>query len=442
MKRSFLVFTTFILMFSFLFSSCKSSDIIKPVDSLLSPPLYHEEYKSLVDAFHKEVSKNVVFCSPRKGDYRAAITIEDLDGDGEDEALIFYRDEVESSVARLHYFKLSDGEWVSRTDLNGYGNEIEKLMISDMDGDGNSELIVIWSVSGVSSSNIMSVYRVSVNSYKELSNEACSVCELTDVDGDSNEELFYVNQTTSSGVVQRLARLVRLSGNSIVIMGETRMDPNISSYTSVKTEKASGDSPMKIYIDALKGESQMITELVYWDNSKSELCAPFLDADTMSNIETLRDNPIPSVDINNDGTIDIPIQGRLLGEEDSANKTYVISWVDYSGDAPVAVANSVINFEDNYMISLSDEEAENIKIINYRSQNCWVVCRVNPDGSQSELYSILNVPSDRWIEDDFKAYFPVLEYDNSVICAYITDNGIQSGVTEDYLKNRITKIPA
>lgn len=101
MKRSFLVFTTFILMFSFLFSSCKSSDVIKPVDSLLSPPLYHEEYKSLVDAFHKEVSKNVVFCSPRKGDYRAAITIEDLDGDGEDEALIFYRDEVESSVARL-----------------------------------------------------------------------------------------------------------------------------------------------------------------------------------------------------------------------------------------------------------------------------------------------------------------------------------------------------
>ncbi len=441
MKRSFAVFTVLMLVFSILFSSCKSSDIIKPVDSLLTPPLYHEEYKSLVDAFHKEVSKNVVFCSPRKGDYRSAITIEDLDGDGENEALIFYRDELESSVSRLHYFKLSGGEWTSRSDLNGYGNEVEKLMISDMDGDGNRELIVIWSVSGVSSSNIMSVYRASLNSYKELSNEPCSVCELTDIDGDSREELFYVSQTTSSGVVQRLARAVRLSGNSIVIMGEAKMDPNISSYTSVKTEKASGDSPMKIYIDALKGESQMITELVFWDSSKSELCAPFLDADTMSNIETLRDNPIPSADINNDGTIDIPIQGRLLAEEDPANKMYVISWVDYSGDTPVTVADSVINFADNYMINLNEGEAENIKIINYRSQNCWVVCRMNSDGSQTELYSILNVASDRWLEDEFKAYFSVLEYDNSVICAYITDNGVKSGLTEEILTNRITKIP-
>lgn len=441
MKRSLFVFTAFMLVFAFLFSSCKSSDFIKPVDSLLTPPLYHEEYKSLVDAFHKAVSKNVVFCSPRKGDFSSAITIADLDSDGENEALIFYRDGEESSVARLHYFKLAGGEWVSRSDLNGYGNEVEKLMISDMDGDGNSELIVIWNVSGVSSSNIMSVYRASYDSYKELSNEACSVCEITDIDGDSKDEIFYVNQTTSSGVVQRLARAVRLSGDSVVLMGESKMDPNISSYTSVKTEKASGNSPMRIYIDAVKGESQMITELVYWDSDKAELCTPFLDADTMSNIETLRDNLIPSTDINNDGTIDIPIQGRLLGEEESADRIYVTRWVDYSGKSPVTVANSVVNFTDNYMINLSDDEAKKIKIINYRSQNCWVVCKENSDGSQTELYSVLRVATDRWAADEFKAYFSVLEYEDSVVCVFVTESGLESGITEDYLKGRITKIP-
>ena len=441
MKRKIFVLTALTFLLCLLFSSCKSSDFIKPVDTLLTPPLYHEEYKSLVDAFHKAVSKNVVFCSPRKGDYSSAITIADLDGDGENEALIFYRDEDESSVARLHYFKLSGGEWISRSDLNGYGNEVEKLMISDMDGDGKSELIVIWNVSGVSSSNIMSIYRSTSDSYKELSNETCSLCELTDIDGDSKDEIFYVNQTTSSGVVQRLAKAVRLSGDTIVIMGEAKMDPNISSYTSVKTEKASGDSPMRIYIDAVKGESQMITELVYWDGVKSELCAPFLNADTMSNITTLRDNLIPSADINNDGTIDIPIQNRLLSEEDSAEKIYVTSWVDYSGESPVTVANSVVNFADNYMISLNENEAENVKLINYRAQNCWVVCKENPDGTQTELYSVLNIAADRWAEDEFNAYFSILEYEESVICAFITDSGVESGITEDYLKSRITKIP-
>ncbi len=444
MKRRLICVVVFMLAFSFLLSSCKSSDFIKPVDSLLSPPLYHEEYKSLVDAFHSEVSKNVVFCNPRKGDYRSAIIIEDLDGDKQNEALIFYRDELENSVARLHYFKLDGGNWVSKTDLNGYGNEVEKLMISDMDGDGNGELIVIWRVAGVSSSNIMSVYRASNGngSYKELSNESCSVCELTDIDGDSKDEIFYINQTTSSGIVQRQARAVRLSGNSIVIMGEAKVDPNISSYTSVKTEKASGDSPMRIYIDALKGESQMITELIYWDSSKAELCAPFLDADTMSNIETLRDNPIPSTDINNDGIIDIPVQGYLLSGEDSTNRIYVTEWVDYSGASPVTVANSVVNFDDNYMINFSNEEAESVNIINYRSQNCWVVCSVDSDGTQTELFSVLNVAADRWADDEFKAYFSVVEYEDSVICAYITEKGAKSGITEEQLKSRITKIPS
>lgn len=439
------ILSLFALVFavSFLFSSCKSSDFIKPVDSLLTPPLYHEEYKSLVDAFHEKVSKNVVFCSPHKGDYRSAIIIEDLDGDNQKEALIFYRDEVESSVAKLHYFKLVDGSWISRSDFSGYGNEVEKLMISDMDGDGNSELIVIWSVSGVSSSNIMSVYRTaySLSSYKELSTENCSLCELTDIDGDSKDEIFYISQTTASGVVQRAAKAVRLSDGGIVIMGEAKLDPNISSYTSVKTEKVSGDSPLRIYIDALKGESQMITELIYWDSEKSQLCAPFLDADTMSNIRTLRDNPLPSTDINNDGTIDIPVQSRILNEEDSANKIYVTDWVDFSGEAPVTVASSVVNFADNYMINLSEDEAEEIYVISYREQNCWVVCRINADGTQTELYSVLSVAAERWAEDEFKAYFSVLEYENSIICAYITENGVESGITEDYLKSRITKIP-
>ena len=442
MKRNILSVSLVTICFLFLLSSCKSSDFIKPVDTLLSPPLYHEEYESLVNAFREKVSKNAVFCTPRSGEYRSAITIEDLDGDNENEALIFYKDEIESSVAKLHYFKIVNGEWISRSDLIGYGNEVEKILISDMDGDGNRELIVIWRVSGVSSSKIMSVYRTSndFDRYKELSNENCSVCELADMDGDSKDELFYINQTTSSGVVQRVARVVRLSGNSVVIMGEAKVDPNISSYVSVKTEKASGESPLKFYIDALKGETQMITELIYWDALKSQLCAPFLDVNTMSNIETLRDNSLLSTDINNDGIIDIPVQGRLMCD-DGVSKIYLTKWIDYSFVKPMTVSNSVVNFADGYMINLSEEEAETAGIINYASQNCWVVCKIDKYGTQTELYSVLNVSAERWADDEFKAYFSVLESDGNVICAYITDKGADLGITQEYLKSKIAKIP-
>lgn len=442
MKIKIVFAFVFISLIGILFSSCDSSKIIRPVESLLSPPLYHEEYEELVDVFRKSVSKDVVFCNPQEGDYRSAIVVEDLDSDGETEALVFYRDAADSSVARMHYFNVIDGKWASRGDFNGYGNEIKKIVLTDMDGDGNSELVIIWSVSGVSSSNIMSVYRTSYDfdEYKEISNETCTVCEVADMDGDSKEEIFYMNQVTASGVSQRYARVIKLSGDAIILMGEAKVDPNISSYSSVKTEKSSGDSPLRFYVDALKGESQMITELIYWDKDKSELCAPFLDSETMSNVITLRYEPIASADVNNDGVIDIPSQNKLLGAE--SGNIYITEWIDYSEGDIKTVANTIVNYSDGYMIRIDEDEIYKTGIRAYESQNCWVIYKTDSKGkSLGELYSVLKITKDRWDEEKFGEYLIVIERDDSVICAYITQSGAGSGVSGEYLKNKITKIP-
>ncbi len=437
----YIVFVAFICLF---FSSCDSARIIRPVESLLSPPLYHEEYEELVEVFRESVSKDFIFCTPQEGEYRSAIVVEDIDSDGETEALIFYKDSADSSVARMHYFNVIDGEWVSRGDFNGYGNEIKKTFITDMDGDGNSELIVVWSVSGVSSGNIMSVYRTSYNfdNYKEVSNEMCTVCEIADMDGDSKEEIFYMNQVVSSGISQRFARVMKLSGDTVVIMGEAKMDPNISSYTSVKTEKASGDSPLKFYVDALKGESQMITELIYWDENKSELCAPMLDAETMTNTATLRYEPIPSSDVNNDGIIDIPVQSRSLGTDSDNTGIYVTDWIDYSNSGIQTVDSTLVNYSDGYMIHIDEDEIKTTGVRSYASQNCWVIYKTDKNGnSLSELYSVLKIPKERWNKEDFGEYITVMERDDSVICAYITQSGAESGIHGDMINSKITRTP-
>jgi len=442
--KKFVVFICVLLTVCALFSSCDSSKIIRPVESLLAPPLYHEEYEELVEVFRENVGKDIVFCSPQEGDFRSAIIVEDIDSDGEDEALIFYRENAGSSVARMHYLNIVDGEWVSRETYNGYGNEIKKIMITDTDDDGNSELIVVWSVSGVATSNIMSVYRssYSFDEYKEISNEMCTVCEVLDVDGDSTEEIFYLNQVTVSGISQRYARVMKISGETVVLMGETKVDPNISSYISVKTEKASGDEPFKFYIDAFKGDSQMITELVYWDDKNSELCAPFLDGETMANTATLRYEPIASADINNDGIIDIPTQSRMLGKESTENNIYVTDWINYSENKTSVVDTTVVNFSDGYMIHLDEADIESTGIRDYLSQNCWIVFKTNVNGkSLGELYSVLKITAERWNKEEFSKYIPVIEKEDGVVCVYITQSGTDTGIDIDYIKSRISKIP-
>lgn len=430
-------------------SSCDSIDVIRPVSDLLSPPLYYEEYEELVEVFNATVGKSALLCSPQKGNHKSAIIVDDIDSDGETEALIFYRANPDETVARMHYFNISSGKWVSNGDFNGYGNEVESVVIDDMDGDGFKELIVTWSISGVSASNVLSIYRATymTGKFKEISNETCVLCEVVDIDSDSKKEVFYISQSNTSGVIQKTAKVMKLSGDSVVHMGETKMDPSISSYVSVKTEKASGDSPLKIYLDALKGEVNMITELVYWDKDKNELTAPLLDSETMTNNITLRFEPIISSDINNDGIIDIPVQSEIFGKGDDSvtidtENIYLTRWCNFESDAkPHTVANTIVNYPDGYMIYLENSELDSVGIRNYRSQNCWVVYRTLSNETVEEIFSVMKVSADRWNPQTFEAYIPIVEKNDSTVCVYITPSGQKAGIDEDYILSKVTKLP-
>lgn len=447
MKRLTLAVTAILAFVCLIFSSCSSDTLVRPADSLLSPPLYYEEYAELVEAFNKKVSSDVTLCHPQKGDYRSAIIVEDVDSDGETEALIFYKNSTDETVVRMHFFDFVDGKWISDGDFNGYGNEVESIEITDMDGDGPSELMVIWSTSA---SKIMSLYRTPLNmgAYKEISNEVCLISEVVDIDGDGRKEIFFISQSNVAAASQRTAKVMKLSGESVVLMGETRLDSNISSYTALKTEKASDEEPMRIYVDALKGEQQMITELVYWDSAKSELCAPFLDAETMANTVTLRYEPIGCADMNNDGTIDIPVQTKIFGKGDSlltidTENIYLTEWKDYTDSGLKNVANTLVNYSDGYMIHLDSDELNSTGIRNYRSQNCWVVYKTDASGeSVGEMYSVLKIMSERWNPETFSAYIPIVEKDDSVVCVYVTQNGKNLGIDKEYVQSKITKIPS
>lgn len=448
MKR-FVSVLCLVFMFCFVLSSCDSVDVIRPVSALLSPPLYYEEYEELVQTFNTTVGKGALLCSPQNGTHKSAIVVEDIDSDGETEALIFYKSKAEDTVVRMHYFNVSSGKWVSTGDFSGYGNEIESVVVEDMDGDGFKELIVTWSITGVTSSNVMSVYRATymTGKFKEISNETCIMCEVVDVDSDSQKEIFYISQSNTSGVIQKTAKVMKLSGDSVLHMGETKIDPNISTYKSFKTEKSSGDSPMKIYIDALKGENSMITELIYWDKANNELVAPLIDPETLANNVTFRFEPILSSDINNDGMIDIPVQSEIFANgDDSATidveNVYLTRWCNFhSSTKSETVANTLINYSDGYMIYLENDELASVGIRNYRSHNCWVVYKVRSNGDQQEIFSVMKVPASRWDEKKFEAYIPIIEKKDSTVCVYITPSGRDSGIDEEYIREKVIRLP-
>lgn len=283
-----------VLSVAMLLSSCNGVDLFRSADSLLSPPLYFDEYEGLVEVIRSDISPDSYFCTPYSGDRQSGIIVEDIDGDSENEAIVLYCDSVADQTAKIRFYDENDGEWSLSTSYIGYGNQVESVTVKDFDNNGINEIIVIWTMTGISTNKILTVYHHSENKagYKEISNETCAATFIGDVDGDTFDEIFLITPNNNTASPQRFARIIGISSGSAVLKGETKVDANISSYSPINVIPASSSSPMMIYVDAFKGERQMITEVIYWDSENNELYNPFFNLDTMSNEATLRYDPI------------------------------------------------------------------------------------------------------------------------------------------------------
>lgn len=419
-------------------SSCSSSMMLKSVNDLLAPPLYYSEYEDLVKSFRKDVGNDTSFCNPYNGEHRSAITVEDIDNDGNDEAIVLYKSSSIDSVPRIHIFNDDGNGWETLTDIGGYGNAVDELSVTDLDSDGIKEIIVNWSSTGSAGCNLSVIHSDKDNpEYKEIANEFCFLSKVLDVDSDGNDELLFIGQNSLMGVSQRFVKLMKLSHGEIVILDEAKTDANISGYASMKTEKLTENSPLKIYLDAFKGENQMITELIYWNSETLSLEVPFFDEETMSNSSTLRSEQIECRDINNDGNLEIPVQYNLdSGVQNIDSETIPLtSWIDYDGGKTVVVAQSFVNLKDGYMLMIDEGNEKNIKVRGYSSEKIWVISDGNDD-----ICSMLNISKQRWSEEAFKNYVFVFENEENVICAYITQSGEENGLTEKNIKESTVRL--
>lgn len=440
-------------------TSCASGNIIRSADSLLNPPLYYDEYEDLVKAFRDYAGYEVSLCSPYSGNHRSAIIVENIDGDPSYEAVVLYKTapspETGTSEVRIGYFDYFNDEWQTVGDMAGHGDGIESISLTDMDGDGIREIIVVWNTSGIISNFFLSIYRATISDpeFYEIFNENCMSYIVFDIDDDSYDDLFYITQGSNPDIPQKTARVIGISGDSLVLHGEAKLDPNVSRYTLTVPEKRSDEGTFSLYIDALKGDQNMITEYLYWDSEDSVLVNPFFNPETMSNTKTFRYEQISSEDINSDGKLDIPSQsvfseqvgsfnGVDLISADSSETVYLTVWQNFSKGETVDVAYTLVNVADGYMIHLSEEELDTVSVSSNSSENCWIVYNTDPaTGEAVELYSVHKIPNGGTDTAVNENYIPIIESNNETVYVYISPSGAQSGIDEKYIKEIITKFP-
>ncbi len=176
------------LLLCLLLGGCASS---VSTDRLYALPRLPAEYESLEQQINDLLADGMEHIAPSSGGNLQSVQMVDLDGDGVEEAVAFFRRSTDERPMKIYFFK-SDGESYERLALiEGTANSLYSIAYTDLDGDGQSEILVGFkSGSGVQA---LGVYTLRGSEPLNLLTTAYVRYAVKDLDGDGRQELtvFY-----------------------------------------------------------------------------------------------------------------------------------------------------------------------------------------------------------------------------------------------------------
>ena len=355
-------------------SGCSVMDL--DTQNLMSPPKATGD-KADIQRVIEESAGSYTFKYPQKGDYRSAVIMHDINGDGTDEAVAFYKSNTPDGVSDITVIFIDQisGEWQRIAAFQNSAAEVERVCFSDLNGDGWDSVLIGWS--NYSSANQATVFRYENGEVKPSDLEySYTDLALEDFDRDGTDELFMSSVNTADK--SAAARLLKYSeaSDSLVNVSEVEMNQEVTQYASFQAGELE-NGYRGVYIYGVKSGNQMTTELVYWDPEEQKLQAPFYSSDSSNKISLTRPAGVTCMDINEDGVIEIPaarpFEGNAaasntvmpaMGERaaSSAAPAYITQWQQYFPQEKelVSIQNMYVNTEEGYYFLMPSSWLETV----------------------------------------------------------------------------------
>ncbi|MCO7135995.1 hypothetical protein NIF40_00440 [[Clostridium] leptum] len=424
-------------------------------NNLLRPPRLTGDQAGVQKALSDNISKKYTLKYPRSGDYRSAVVYQDLNGDGLDEVLAFYKlaDESLIHIMMLQCEIDENGQesWSCVSDTPAPSSEMEFISFEDLDDDGRPEVITGWRSASPVENQIV-VHSMQGNSLSQRFSEKYTEAQVVDLDDDGILELLLISlDSTTLTASANLYKLQKGSDgkSSFDLMGTTPMDGYVSSGSSNSPYASVAVGELRpgitaVFVDGYKSSTtssasftSSITEVLYWRQEDSQLVNLFFNAQTQTVEETYRPVQMVSSDINGDGWIEIPSVRELPGYEKKpeADKLWLTNWMHYNGyqdesqgfDKEVALS-CVMNKAEGYYFSFPDEWLGYVTAQNQPGDRTLTFYRwdssSNPAQMGEPLLHIRVVQSAQWNASPPEGYFRVMSKGDIVLAAQITDAGL------------------
>ena len=115
-------------------------------EELYSLPQLPAEYTELNNCLNQVLESGAEYAAPVSGSNIQPVQLEDLDGDGAQEAVAFFRNSAEEKPLKIYIFTPRNDTYEQAAVIEGTGTSIYSIAYEDLDQDGQKELLVGWRV--------------------------------------------------------------------------------------------------------------------------------------------------------------------------------------------------------------------------------------------------------------------------------------------------------
>lgn len=342
------------LMLSAALSGCGGIQLEFNPEELYALPELPAKYTELNAQLNEILEDGAEYAAPASGTNIQPVQLTDLDGDGLQEAVAFFRKPEDEKPLKIHIFSVRGDSYRQTAVIEGSGASVYSVVYSDLDGDGKTELIVGWRVNA--ELQALSVYALGPGGPTELLRSVSYVrYACVDLDSDGLQELVVLHaDEEGEGVADHYdwldGTLVPLSPARIsVTMAE------LSQQGRLSAGKLRGGEPA-LFVTGVTEQSGAVTDILALRNG--ELTNIVLSEATGVSGEIAPFYSLYPSDINGDGLTEVPIPIS----PDGSPPFHRVDWRAYRLDGTGERVTSTYHcVEDGWYLQVPDAWVDHVE---------------------------------------------------------------------------------
>lgn len=267
---------------------------LRTFEQLYYPPKRSQFYMNLQSVIDQAMVGRE-YSAPTAGDNQQTVQMADLNGDGQEEYLLFAKDASDRPLKILVF--AGDGEeYVLVDTVESIGASFDRVDYVQMDGMPGMEMVVSYKVSDQVMRSL-SVYTLIQGKAQALLSVNCNRFVCRDFNGDGRSSLLIFR--SGEGTEEGLAEMYGLMGHDVEHSAAVPMSVPVEQIRRITVGKLYGGRPA-VYVDSGSEAGPLVTDVFTSTDGQ------FVNLQFLENVDTHRSDGVFAEDLDGDGVVELP----------------------------------------------------------------------------------------------------------------------------------------